>query len=215
EPQGILTVTAREGSLAVAARVEGIRGAAYRWDWGDGAKEETSQPTAAHTYASLGVYVITVDVLDLGQGGDGGPGPGNQVVPVVKATLSAVVDLRPTIELIGIHVMVIDPPNWYDPQKWPENCFPASCSLKLSSVLRINRPGAPQPTRAVWTIFQGDTFHFQGEGDPFIFPYDKFIGPGCGGGRKEYRIQLVLFLSDGSILQTVKVIYACPPNGCG
>lgn len=215
EEQGILYVTAREGSASVAARVEGIRGAAYRWDWGDGHREETSQPTAVHSYRELGVYVITVEVIDLAQGGDGGPGPGNQIVPSVKATLTATVDLRPAIELIGVHVMVLDPPNWYDPKKWPENCFPSCCNLRLSPILRINRPGAPTPLRAVWTVFSEGSFVCQLEGDPATLPYDKFLGPGCRGGRREYQIQLVLFLRDGSVLETVKVIYACPPNGCG
>lgn len=37
----------------------------YDWRWGDGSSESTTQPGAAHSYSSAGVYTINVDLFDL------------------------------------------------------------------------------------------------------------------------------------------------------
>jgi PKD repeat protein len=36
----------------------------YKWDWGNGATDETSDPIITHTYGSAGTYVVQLTIVD-------------------------------------------------------------------------------------------------------------------------------------------------------
>jgi PKD repeat protein len=68
-PTAALTATATgltasaDGSASQA--FDGASVSSYRWDWGDGsAKQDTTSPTATHTYATPGPYTVTLVVTD-------------------------------------------------------------------------------------------------------------------------------------------------------
>lgn len=212
EPELILSYA--PGALTITARVVGISGDLYIWDWGDGVTQEGTVSSATHTYDRTSLYTVRVTVAKLGTVGSGAPGPGTVPGRVVLAELSAVADLRPSLELTGIAITVLSPPSWYDPNTWPEDAFPAGCSLEVMPVLARHRADAAEPTRAVWTVFREGRFHLQVTGLPAVIPYDALYTAGCGANYAYYQIQVSLFMSDGSILSGSRTIRVCSPQGC-
>lgn len=202
------------GDATVTAKVVGIKANLYVWDWGDGTEEETTEATAAHTYAQLGAYTVRVTVIRLTTLGSGAPGPGTKPGREVVAELSGLVDLRPAVVLSSIAVAVLNPPPWYDPKTWPEDAFPAGCSLEVTPVLVHHRPGGPEPTRAVWTVFREGQFHLQVTGLPAVIPYDSLYVGGCRTNYARYVIHVAVFMSDGTTLTGSRSIRICAPNGC-
>lgn len=212
EPELILVYA--PGSFSVSARVVGINGDLYIWNWGDGPDEETTTGTATHTYAQLGVYTVRVTVIRLASLGSGTPGPGTKPGREVVAELSGIVDLRPAVVLSSIAITVLNPPPWYDPRTWPEDAFPSSCSLEVTPVFERYRPGGPEPTRAVWTVFREGQFHLQVTGIPAVIPFEALYVGGCGVSYARYEIYVTVFMSDGTTLTGSRSIRICAPNGC-
>lgn len=210
-----LLVLAARGSTTITVKILNVDADLFRYSWGDGASEESGSPQASHTYAAYGVYTVTVEAYAEVFGGNGQPGPGQTPTLRLLCTLHGVVDIRPAVELQGIHVHPLSPPPWYDPDRWPADCYPASVSLELFPVLARHVPDAPQPTRAVWYVYREGMFLGMLEGLPAVLPYDWFLGPSCRAGRTAYEIRLALFLSDGTLLTARHTVYACPPAGCG
>lgn len=208
-----LLIEAQRGRLTVKASVLNVSGDLFRWDWGDGTVTETPSPQASYTYTAYAVYTITVEVYSTHNSGDGKPGPGGGTSYILQTTLSAVVDIRPPVLIRDVAVVVRDPPYWYNPNTWPPDTYPSSCTLDLYLVYEQTAP-TPVIQKVIWYVFREDTFVLQAEGEPGTIPYNIFIGPGCRGERKPYRIFVKVFLSDGTLLEEQKTIYACPPQGC-
>lgn len=216
-PQGQLALMASPGNPTVCARVLEVGGDKYAWDWGDGTTAETTTPTACHTYAEFGQYLVRVQVFKLVQGGTGLPGPGQQPIWTLLVELHAFVDIRPQAELKGIAVVPVTPPPWYDPSRWPADHFPPGVPLKLIPILVQVTPDWPRPILGLWRLFRDGEFHYQTDGITAVLPGEQLLGPGCHDRRMKvpYEVLLELHLTDGSVHQARKTFYICTPQGCG
>ena len=197
-----------------------MRADVYTWDWGDGTPEDETRATqVTHRYENPGLYVLSVRAYRREQGDGPTPGlPGSgQTSLVLLRELVAVVDLRPPIEIRGIHVAVLAPPYWYNPTTWPQDCYPGGCSLELSLVVMENDPRV-RITHVNWYIRDGQTYELVsfGHGERFVVDGERFLPGGCHGPmRMPYVIHVVAFLNNGASKAYVHTIYACSSRGCG
>lgn len=205
--------------LMVQFEVVGSNAARFVWDFGDGASLETTTAQVVHRYEAGGIYVVTVEGYGRGSNGDGGPGPGASNTDVLVFRLQTVVDTRKALEVIGIEVSPVDPPNWYAPgtPAWPENHFPANVALRFRLLTKVNRPGEIGVVHVDWKVFDAYGRLLEDQQAMEWVWYEamtEFIVYGCPGGPTEYRVYVAVELSDGSVVQLTKSIWACPSNGC-
>lgn len=203
-------------------RVVGATASRYVWSYGDGVVEETTVPNVVHTYAGAGVYVVQVEGYGRGNGGGGDGSPGAPNVPSERLIfrLSAVVDTRPALVVTGVDITPVDPPRWYAPgtPAWPAWHYPATVPLRFRLLVQENRPGEIGIVDVNWKIFNayGQLLEDR-NGHEWIWyeAMTEFVVYGCPGGKTEYRVYVAVRLTDGSVVQLVQPIYACPPSGCG
>ena len=203
----------------VVCEVGGTKAAKYVWDYGDGQTEETTLPKAVHRYAAPGQYLVSVKGYGKMNTGNGGPGPGTTDPNVLAFQLTVVVDTRPAIEIIGMKITSVDPPNWYAPgtPAWPEWHYPANVPLRFQLLVQIHRQGEIGIKDAEWIITDSygrikktanaqEWIWYEAMNDFFVY--------GCPGGATEYRVYLTVVFTDGSEWKTSQSIWACPSGGC-
>jgi hypothetical protein len=214
-----LMVKFGESRATVIFEVKGARALKYLWDFGDGAKEETTVPKATHHYEAPGVYLVTVKGIGKGGTGDGGPGPGVIGGESVAFQLEAVVDTRPAIEIVGMKITPVDPPNWYAPgtPAWPEWHYPACVALRFQLLYVVHRRGELEIKEVQWIITDSwGRFMKESSAEEWIWQeaQNEFLVRGCPGGPTEYRVYLTVIFTDGSEWKTSQSIWACPSGGC-
>jgi len=214
-----LAVKFGDSRTTVIFEVKGARALKYVWNFGDGETGETTIPKATHYYAAPGVYLVTVEGIGKGATGDGGPGPGVGSAESVVFQIEVVVDTRPAIEIIGMKITPVDPPNWYAPgtPAWPEWHYPANVPLRFQLLVEIHRQGEIEIKDAQWIITDSygrikktanaqEWIWYEAMTDFFVY--------GCPGGATEYRVYLTVVFTDGSEWKTSQSIWACPSGGC-
>jgi len=203
--------------LIVIFRVHGPQASQYLWDFGDGQTATTTTAEVAHTYAQAGVYVVKVEGLGPGWAGQGEPGPGNPLKPVVLFSLNRTVDLRPALEIVGMRITVVDPPYWYTPGAWPEWHYPAACLLRFEPLVRVNRPGEVGIVQVIWYVFDNyQRLVGSGTGQEWIWVEagERFLARGCPPVKAPYRVFMAVKLTTGEIVEEKQEICACPSGGC-
>jgi len=215
-----LVVVYGEPRTLVHFEVVGAEATKYIWDFGDGNTQETTTPKVFHHYASADVYLVKVEGYRRGATGSGAPGPGMPGGEVLLFHLEATVDTRPAVEIAGIEIKPIDPPYWYRPGSpaWPEDHFPANVALRFKAQIKTNRPQELSVESMVWYVYDSWNRLLKSANELEWIWHEAsqdFRVYGCPGGATEYRVVLVLALSDGSVVRMEKSIWACPPGGCG
>lgn len=216
EPQLVCKVV---DGQTVAFRVLGGDAVRYEWVFGDGQTASTTAPSIEHRYAAPGVYVVVVEGYGRGGQGTGAPGPAPVDTERLVFRLQAVVDTRPALEIVGIQVEPVDPPNWYAPgtPAWPDWHYPACIALRFRLLTKTNRPGEIGIVDVDWKIFNayGQLLEDR-QAIEWIWyeAMNEFVVYGCPGGPTEYRVYVAVSLSDGSVISRTQSIWACPSGGC-